>query len=73
MPKPTHDLDDQTQPQLPPQLRETAAERFIDVLQALLVWFTIFLVGFLIISGIGEGLTRLLAAPILGLDPWTAP
>jgi hypothetical protein len=56
MPKPTLELNP------PPQPRSTAAERFIDVLQALLVWFTIFLVGFLLISGIGEGLTRLLAA-----------
>jgi hypothetical protein len=40
----------------------TAADRCIDVLQALIVYFTIFLAGFLIISEIGEALTRLLAA-----------
>jgi hypothetical protein len=57
MPKPTHDLDDRTRP--PP--RSTAAERCIDVLQALIVYFTIFIVGFLIINGLGEMITRLLA------------
>jgi hypothetical protein len=40
----------------------TAAERCIDVLQALIVYFTIFIVGFLIINGLGEMITRLLAA-----------